>query len=607
MIPLTEAAVVLVGGRPNARSPGAREGTAPELDTGRVTEALGEAARTGQRLAVLVGGEPTTRQDLHQILRAARETGLSVGLATSGRMLVYPKLRGVLLAGRVAYVRVALLGATAATHDALAAVPGAFAQTVEGLRALVAEAPSSLRVDVACTVLADNLDELEALVDLVTGLARRGRLSVRFVAPGPDVPAEQWPPAPRVTASVGRALARVVAGGAGLGAAWEGFAPCLLEEAAELRDETLRYGVPVIGNRALGSAIPLEAPGERSHPFPCQDCAHEATCPGAPPGLLLHEGEGALRPTRRVRANSFNYEHARDLGGLAIRAGDCAVPRLELAGPACRSVVLVDAGGASLYGTPTADFTDAEITRAKDELGQLYLDVSEGAAFDDFAKSLRRLRAHPECPGCPDRLSCCGAVVIDEAQPFLREERWLREEISRMRGRVLDVGCGEQPYRNEVAALIAAGHIEYHGLDPDAAALDAIRKSGMGGTLHLGGVEGFEWEAGYFDHVLALRSLNHFLDMERAFAVIGRLMRVDADLVLCDSPPFAMLRTPHQVRHADTHAPVGHEHYRNWTSQQVVEFLKRFPFRVDVHRPIDTETSNQWILKLMRVRDEAQP
>ncbi|HQB46871.1 MAG TPA: methyltransferase, partial [Polyangiaceae bacterium] len=142
--------------------------------------------------------------------------------------------------------------------------------------------------------------------------------------------------------------------------------------------------------------------------------------------------------------------------------------------------------------------------------------------------------------------------------------------------------------------------IEYHALDPDDTALERL-KAEVPGIFHRSEIENFHFEPGYFDYVLVLRSLNHFKDIAKSFEVISTVLRVQGQMVLCDSPPFAMLRTPRQVSYADEHAPVGHEHYRNWTSHQVVEFLKRYPFRVDVHRPVSVHTSNEWILKVMRM------
>jgi SAM-dependent methyltransferase len=190
--------------------------------------------------------------------------------------------------------------------------------------------------------------------------------------------------------------------------------------------------------------------------------------------------------------------------------------------------------------------------------------------------------------------------VVDEEPAFTREERWLRKEVSRLRGRVLDVGCGDQLYKQELIPLIDSGAVEYHGVDPDSAALQRMREAGLRGTLTTGAIEEYDAPAAYFDYVLALRSVHHVRDLERAFDVICRVLRPQGQLVLCDSLVYGLVRTPSQVRYADEHAPVGHEHYRNWSSHQLVDFLRRYPLRVDVHRPVTSQTCNEWIIKLMR-------
>jgi SAM-dependent methyltransferase len=275
-----------------------------------------------------------------------------------------------------------------------------------------------------------------------------------------------------------------------------------------------------------------------------------------------------------------------------------------LQGNRVRHLILHREGKSTLYRSDTGDFTDAEIRTTKDELEQVYLDLHEKGTLQEFLSAVRRVRTHVECTGCPDRAACCGAVVVDEEPAFEREERWIRKEISRLRGRVLDVGCGDQLYRDLIGKLIADGQIEYHGVDPDGAALERMRSAGVGGTLHHSEIETFEFEPGYFDYILALRSLNHFRDMQKAFSVFARVMRVHGQFVLCDSVAYGLLRTHEQASYADAHAPVGHEHWRNWSSQQVVDFARRYPFRVDVHRPVSARSCNQWIVKLMRIPDE---
>jgi MoaA/NifB/PqqE/SkfB family radical SAM enzyme/ubiquinone/menaquinone biosynthesis C-methylase UbiE len=603
MMPLTDANLIRVGGPSNARDVGSAGGSTPPRGLDEVLADMQAARRSGARLAILVGGEPTVRRDLPLLLKAAEKTGLAIGLATNGRMLSYPAVRAALVKAGVVYVRVALHGPRAEVHDPMVRVEGAFQQTFDGLVALLREAPASCRIDVACTVTKDNHEHLEAWVDSLAGLPRSATLGLRLVAPWTGLSEVEWAESGPMFERVSAALERAVAAGADIVVAWEGFPPCLLPSVPHLRDETLRYGIPMLGPDEAGGAIPTEPAAGREHPYPCQECVNESTCPGAPRPFLARFGESALRPTRAVRANSFNYELVRELSGIAPRAGSCPVRAIPMQGDLCRTVFLARDNALSMYHSPTSDFTDAEVRRVKDDTHQLYIDLSEGAALTDFMAEVRRVRWHDECRGCGDKPACPGTVVADAEPPFQREERWLRKEVSRLRGRVLDVGCGDQLYREELAALLANHDIEYHGLDPDAAALARFGEAVAGGELHHGTIEDFSWEPGYFDYVLCFRSINHFRDMVRSFQVISRLMRVQGQMVLCDSPPFGMLRRPAQVSFADHHAPVGHEHFRNWTSYQVVEFLKRFPFRVNVHRPVNSQTSNQWIVKVMRVGD----
>jgi SAM-dependent methyltransferase len=522
-------------------------------------------------------------------------------------MLVYPQIRKALIDSSVGYVRVALHAAEAHVHDGLVRVVGAHAQVMTGLGRLLEEGDGQMRVDVACTVTAKNLEQLDRLVEALVEMPRRAQLAVRFVAPIGGMDEDEWPDGVQAATRVVEALSLVRVAGADVIGAWEGYPPCLMEGVAQLRDEILRYGALAYGPAHAGTALPEERAGSRAHPFPCQECIHESTCPGPPQSFLARQGEKALRPVRSVRANSFNFEKVRTIAGLQIRAGDCEVKSLVLQGARVRHLVLHHEGHADLYRSDTGDFTDTEIARIRDELEQVYLDQHDQGTLQEFLQAVRRVRNHAECLRCPDRARCCGAVEVDSEPAFEREERWIRKEISRMRGRVLDVGCGDQLYRELLVPLIAEGKIDYHGVDPDGEALERMRAAGVGGTLHHGEIETFVFAKGYFDYVLALRSLNHFRDMERAFHVIARVMRPQGQFVLCDSLAYGLLRTRKQARYADENAPVGHEHWRNWSSQQVVEFGRRFPLRVDVHRPVGPQGCNQWIVKFMRTADDLGP
>lgn len=74
----------------------------PEPATGTVLAALADLQHAGVDSLVLLGGEPTLREDLPQIVRAASAQGLAVALATNGLALRAPLRHDLLEAGRLA-------------------------------------------------------------------------------------------------------------------------------------------------------------------------------------------------------------------------------------------------------------------------------------------------------------------------------------------------------------------------------------------------------------------------------------------------------------------------------------------------------------------------
>lgn len=588
-------AMIRLGGAVNARVLGGAGPSTPERSLAEIASDLKAAAAGGARTAVLVGGEPTIRKNLRAVLSMPARLGMQVGLCTNGRMLAYGPVRRALIDANVRFVQVALHAADPAIHDALVGVPGAHSQTLQGLQALCAEA-SGLQIEVACTVVRSNAGSLESLVRMIAGLP--GRCGLRIAAP---IEADaDWPPGGGVEAAC---AAVGLAQRSGLHVCWEGFPPCRMDPHGFLRDEVLRCSAPGWGPSEAGRAVAREEPQARLRPLSCCECVRGPTCPGAPAAFLQREGEQGLRPVRGLRANAFNFERLRELPGLTLRAGACGARSIDLGSEQDRLVIVCDGDSAALYRTDTADFTDREIREVKSELQQVYLDRHEQGTLCEFLQSVTRARMHPECVGCPERDRCCTALVLDPAVAFEQEEQWIRQELSGLRGRVLDVGCGEGLYRELVQALIDRGAIEYHGLDPDAAALAKMRDAGVGGTLHHGEIETFDPGSGAFDHVLALRSPNHFRDLRAAFSSLSRLTREQGQVVLCDSVVYGLLRTQAQAAFADRNAPRGHEHWRNLSSHEVVALAAQFPFRLDVHLPVTADRCNTWIVKLTRIAE----
>jgi SAM-dependent methyltransferase len=213
---------------------------------------------------------------------------------------------------------------------------------------------------------------------------------------------------------------------------------------------------------------------------------------------------------------------------------------------------------------------------------------------------MRRVLPDPACGSCTNRSACGRRFRLVEGEPFAREEAWIADHVGRLRGRVLDVGCGEQLYRAELAALLRSGAIAYTGLDPDEESLARLRAALPEARLHVGDIEHFDGEPASYDHILCLRALNHVADLDEALSRMARLLEPAGSLLLVECTPFAMLRQAEQVAAADRAPRAGHQHFRNMASDDVLPFVRRHRLRVVEHHRASRDTSNQWILLLAR-------
>lgn len=203
-----------------------------------------EARRRGCDELVIMRGEPTLRPELPKLAQAARRIGYRlVQIQTNGRLLCYADYLDRLVRSGVDFFEVALFGATAATHDAISRDDGAFAQTIEGLRAVAGKPEIGHLVSVA--VLAANLHELVACADLVHELGLR-RIQFNFTRPvavegqwRTDVLARLDDAGPHIRAALARARSL------GLVASTEAVPLCQLDPEDRPAAETARDFVDV--------------------------------------------------------------------------------------------------------------------------------------------------------------------------------------------------------------------------------------------------------------------------------------------------------------------------------------------------------------------------
>ncbi|NDW02368.1 pyrroloquinoline quinone biosynthesis protein PqqE [Salipiger sp. PrR002] len=101
-----------------------------ELDTATWARVFKEAAEMGVLQLHLSGGEPATRRDLEDLVRAAREAGLYTNLITSGIGLTERRL-GALDAAGLDHIQLSLQGTTPEMADEIGGYRGGFARKLQ--------------------------------------------------------------------------------------------------------------------------------------------------------------------------------------------------------------------------------------------------------------------------------------------------------------------------------------------------------------------------------------------------------------------------------------------------------------------------------------------
>ncbi|MCA9700149.1 MAG: class I SAM-dependent methyltransferase, partial [Myxococcales bacterium] len=263
------------------------------------------------------------------------------------------------------------------------------------------------------------------------------------------------------------------------------------------------------------------------------------------------------------------------------------------------------------FRAESRDFSDQEMVEIKDQLGQLYMDVSKKAAPDDFARDLVQLVRSPACSGCPDAGNCTGMFEPLFEDVFSRDDAQVRELIAGLQGEVLDLGCGEGPYADLLGPLAERGEIRYLGVDPDEQAIAGLRSRWPWAELRRAGGEDLELEEGRrFDHLLILRSWNHLRDPGRVLERLLPRLRPGGTLTIVDNVAFGLARTRDQTHRAER-SRAALEHYRNDTLADAARVLEPFVaalgLRELVRREVGPQSSNQWLLRLSLAGDVAGP
>lgn len=140
----------------------ATHGKQDELSTAEALEVIDDLAAFGCPVLLFSGGEPFVRPDILTLARHAASKGLRVVFSTNGT-LIDARLAAEIKTIGVSYVGISVDGMEA-VHDRFRVCPGAFQQTLAGIRRC---RESGIKVGLRVTMTRDNIDELPFIFDLL--------------------------------------------------------------------------------------------------------------------------------------------------------------------------------------------------------------------------------------------------------------------------------------------------------------------------------------------------------------------------------------------------------------------------------------------------------
>jgi heme b synthase len=137
-----------------------------ELTTAEGKALLDDIAGLGQVVVILTGGEPLLREDIFELAAYGSSLGHRMVMAVNGTLLT-PEIARRLKESGIQRLSISIDGATAASHDRLRQVPGAFEGALHGIQTL---RDAGLPFQINTTVIAANRAELPVIYELAQNL-----------------------------------------------------------------------------------------------------------------------------------------------------------------------------------------------------------------------------------------------------------------------------------------------------------------------------------------------------------------------------------------------------------------------------------------------------
>lgn len=137
-----------------------------------------QMAVAGTFFVILTGGEPFTRKDFMDIVRAARKRRLSVTIFTNGTLLSQKDISDI-AALFVQDVHVSIYSPNEKVHDSITQIPGSFRRSTAVIRDMV---KVGISVRIKCPLMLANANDINKLVKMAENLGAKMQFATTITA-----------------------------------------------------------------------------------------------------------------------------------------------------------------------------------------------------------------------------------------------------------------------------------------------------------------------------------------------------------------------------------------------------------------------------------------
>lgn len=145
---------------------GAKTSTVNELSTDAAKMLIHQIIEVCKPLLILSGGEPLLRDDIYEIIKYGADRGLRMGMGSNG-MLIDDEVARKLKEAGMWTVAISLDSSIPERHDEFRGVKGCWEHAIKAIKALK---KAGIEVQVNCTVIKENYDEVDDIMALAESL-----------------------------------------------------------------------------------------------------------------------------------------------------------------------------------------------------------------------------------------------------------------------------------------------------------------------------------------------------------------------------------------------------------------------------------------------------